>query len=214
MQGTCVTDSVFSDAKVWEGYSRELFASFILRGPSDNGAPRFHRLPFMENRQVFPAQEFCSSAMPYRVHHTCRSRIVQMGSNPDSRTRAMLFLIPDCAARPMPDSRSPAMSFSFPDCAKWAMPDSRPGAIFFSIPDYARELFPKSESLRKQKEKPVTRTGLGIRDAENAQRFTGRWRCCLLLRVRVAVVRLRLVCLTFPPAVFRRPHRSADPPVT
>jgi hypothetical protein len=154
MQGTCVTDSVFSDAKVWEGYSRELFASFILRGPSDNGAPRFHRLPFMENRQVFPAQEFCSSAMPYRVHHTCRSRIVQMGSNPDSRTRAMLFLIPDCVTRAMPDSRSRAMSFSFPDYAKWAMPDSRPCVIFFSIPDYARELIPKSESLRKQKKTP------------------------------------------------------------
>jgi len=73
----------------------------------------------------------------------------------------MLFLIPDCVARPMPDSRSPAMSFSFPDYAKWAMTDLRPGAIFFSIPDYARELIPKSESLRKQKKTPSCGRGLG-----------------------------------------------------
>jgi hypothetical protein len=84
-----------------------------------------------------------------------------MGSNPDSRTRAMLFLIPDCVTRAMPDSRSPAMSFSFPDYAKWANPDSRPGVIYFSIPDYARELIPKSESLPQTKENPVTRTGVG-----------------------------------------------------
>src|SRR5208337_4351990 len=102
-------------------------------------------LPFMENRQVFPAQEFCSSKMPYRVHHPLPIEDFADEFNPDSRTRAMLFLIPDCAARQMPDSRSPAMSFSFPDYAKWAMTDARPGVTSFSIPDYARELIPKSE---------------------------------------------------------------------
>src|SRR5271157_1570914 len=127
----------------------------------------------------------------------------------------MLFLIPDCAARQMPDSRSPMMSFSFPpDYARWVMPDLRPSVIFFSIPDYARDLIPKFESLRKRKKTPSRGRGLGIRDPGELLGITGRWRCCLLLRVRVAVVRPTRVCLTSPPAVSRRPHRSADPPVT
>ena len=131
------------------------------------------------------------------------------GSNPDSRTRAMLFLIPDCVVRAMPDSRSSAMSFSFPDYAKWAIPDSRPGVIFFSIPDCARDLIPKSESLRKQKKTPSHGRGLGIRNTGELSRITGRWSCCLPLRVRAAVVRPTPVS---PPAVSRRPHRSAGLP--
>ncbi len=97
---------------------------------------------------------------------------------PDSRTRAMLFLIPDCVARPMPDSRSPAMCFSFPDYAKWAMTDSRPGVISFSIPDYARELIPKSESLRKRKKTPSRGRGLG--DTRCRERAAIYWTLAVL----------------------------------
>src|ERR1019366_479543 len=71
--------------------------------------------------------------------------------------------------------------------AKWANPDSRLGGIFFSIPDYARELIPKSESLRKRKKTPSRGRGLRIRNAGELSRITGRWGCCLPLRVRVAV---------------------------
>src|ERR1019366_7872662 len=115
MQGTCATDSMFSDAKVWEGYSRELFAGFLLRGTSVNGAPRFHWLAVYGK----PASVSCARVLLFRDAVSRASYLpiedCTDGSNPDSRTRAMLFLIPDCVARAIPDSRSPAMSFSFPD---------------------------------------------------------------------------------------------------
>src|SRR5271165_5712942 len=138
MQGTCATDSMFSDAKVWEGYSHELFASSLLRKPSVNRAPRFHWLAVHGK----PASASCvrvsllrdavsrASSLPIK---DCADTL-----NPDSRARAMLFLIPDCAARQIPDSRSPAMSFSFPDYAKSLIPDLRPSPMSFSIPDCLR----------------------------------------------------------------------------
>src|SRR5271157_5115229 len=142
MQGTCATDSMFSDAKAWEEYSHELFASFLLRKPSVNRAPRFHWLAVHGK----PASVSCARISLLRGGVSCAPSLLIEDCadelNPDSRTRAMLFLIPDCVARPMPDSRSPAMSFSFPDHAKSVILDWRPSPMSFSIPDSAGVLFP------------------------------------------------------------------------
>src|SRR5271157_2405793 len=108
----------------------------------------------MENRQVFQAQEFRSSAMPYRVRHPLLIENCADELNPDSRTRAMLFLIPDCAARQIPDSRRRAMSFSFPDYAKSLIPDLRLPPMSFSIPDSAGAPFPDVVSVDRARKSP------------------------------------------------------------
>src|SRR5271157_4502160 len=129
---------MFLDARVREGYSHELFASFLLRRPSDNGAPRFHWLAVYGK----PASVSCTRVSLLRNAVSRESSLLIAdsadASNPDSRTRAMLFLIPDCAARQIPDSRRRAMPFSFPDYAKSLIPDLRPSPMSFSIPNCSR----------------------------------------------------------------------------
>ena len=138
-----------------------LHKTFLLTGELETETAVRAFAVSRESSKCFLSQEVRSSAK-LRDAATCLS-IADFPDtfNPDSRTRAMLFLIPDCAARPMPDSRSPAMSFSFPDYAKWAMTDSRPSVIFFSIPDYARDANSEIRIPAQTKENPVTRTGLG-----------------------------------------------------
>ena len=151
---------MFLDAKVWEGYSHELFASFLLRRPSDNGAPRFHWLAAYGK----PASASCVRVSLLRDAVSRASSLLIADSadapNPDSRARAMLFLIPDCVARAMPDSRSRAMSFSFPDHAKSLIPDSRPSPMSFSIPDSAGAPFPDVVPVDRARKSPAV-TGLG-----------------------------------------------------
>src|SRR5664280_293556 len=134
MQGTCATDSMFSDAKVWEGYSHELFASFLLRRPSDNGAPRFHWLAAYGK----PASASC----------------VRVSLLRDAVSRASSLLIADSADAPNPDSRGRAMLFLIPDYAKSLIPDLRPSPMSFSIPDCAGAPFPDVVSIDRARKKP------------------------------------------------------------
>ena len=131
-----------------------MFASFLLRKPSVNGAPRFHWLavhgkPASVSRARISLLRGGVSCAPSLLIEDCADEL-----NPDSRTRAMLFLIPDCAARQIPDSRRRAMSFSFPDYAKSLIPDLRLPPMSFSIPDSAGAPFPDVVSVDRARKSP------------------------------------------------------------
>lgn len=107
----------------------------------ENGSKCFRRKKFTPPGAAGPATRLSIADFPNTF-------------DPDSRTREMLFLIPDCVARPMPDSRSPTMFFSFPDHAKSTILDWRPSPMSFSIPDSAGAPFPDIVLVDRARKSP------------------------------------------------------------